>query len=57
MNKIKSLSEFSLAIENGKIIELNTHHYDIWEKFDHDSYVLRDIRKLIEQRKLRIKDD
>lgn len=54
--KINTIVEFAQAIESGKSIELHTHHYDIWENFDYNSYVWRDIAKFIDAGKVRIKE-
>jgi len=44
---IKSLTELALAVESGIKLELASNNFGIWEKFDIDSYVFRDIRKFI----------
>lgn len=48
MSLIKNLTNLDFAISNGKDVFIKNKKYNIWEKFDHESYVLRDIVKYIE---------
>lgn len=53
---IQTLTELAQALDAGKVIEIKTTYHNTWERFDHDSYVLRDIKRFIKDGKLRIKE-
>jgi hypothetical protein len=44
---IKSLNKLVLALETGIELQLMKNNSGIWENFDIDSYVFRDIRRFI----------
>jgi hypothetical protein len=54
---IKSLTDLALAVESGISLEFKDNHHGIWEKFDIDSYVFRDIRKFIAKDMIRAKEE
>lgn len=49
---VSNLTIFDYAISNSKEIMLKNKDYNIWEDFDYESYVLRDILKMIESKKI-----
>ncbi len=53
---ISTLEELGNAIDQNKSFEYLAHSgMQLWERYDIDSYVLRDIKKMIKNRHVRIK--